>query len=302
VRVVQITDTHIPADPADQTVIEMVGGIDLLDPVDTLSHILDDIAALDRRPDLVVATGDLGDRGHRASYLRLNAMLNDLGIPALCIPGNHDLPDELDRSLPGGCVEIAHVHETGGWTFCFARTGNTEWGELGAGQVASLDAALDRRDSEPVFLWMHHPPAPLTQGYLSESPFLADDVSPLLSRHDVRGIAAGHVHAQFEIQHEGIPLFTTPSTHIAAPGPGYRIFDFDAAGFTSEVRAFPAMTSMTDEKLATLRRAMTARVEAAGAIVARRGDEQRARAEVLEWQHEADERRARPAMIPQEGL
>jgi Icc protein len=294
VRVVQITDTHVPADRADPSVAGWLSGALLHDPVDSLSHVLRDIDSLDVRPDLVVATGDLADRGHPASYRRLNAMLNDLGIPALVIPGNHDLAEDLDATLPGGCVELGTIVDAGSWTFAFARSGNTEWGELGVDQVAVLSRELEARAGRPVFLWQHHPPIALFEGYLPDNDFLIEDDGALVDRHDIRGIAVGHVHSQHDREFHGVPLHATPSTFMGAPGPGYRVFDFGDDDFTTFVRAFPEIMRMDDDARAKLRAMSSERAAMVRALRPTRGDEQRAREEVLEWRHAGEELRGRP--------
>jgi len=44
------------------------------------------------RPDLVVASGDLTNRGRRSEHERAHRHLLSLGVPVLAVPGNHDLP------------------------------------------------------------------------------------------------------------------------------------------------------------------------------------------------------------------
>lgn len=44
------------------------------------------------RPDVVVASGDLTDRGRPAEHDRAHAFLASLGAPVVAVPGNHDLP------------------------------------------------------------------------------------------------------------------------------------------------------------------------------------------------------------------
>jgi len=44
------------------------------------------------RPQLVIATGDLANRGSAAELDRAHALLSSLGAPVLAVPGNHDLP------------------------------------------------------------------------------------------------------------------------------------------------------------------------------------------------------------------
>lgn len=295
VRVVQITDTHIKADPADLAVIEWFGGITLHDPADSLALVLAEIDALDVRPDLVVGTGDLADRGHPAAYRRLNAMLNELGIPTMVIPGNHDLPDHFDAHLPGGVVELGTVTEAAGWTFAFARSGNTEWGELGPTQVTALGARLASRDNDRVFVWVHHPPCNLMGPYGADVPFLGEDLGELHARHPIAGLAAGHVHGPHDVAFGDIAVHASPSTFMGGGGPGFRIFDFSPTGYTTEVRSRPDRSTMTDEKRDTLVANMRARHAAQAAEPVVRDHEAHARAHVRAWLDEADERRGRVA-------
>jgi 3',5'-cyclic-AMP phosphodiesterase len=295
VRVVQLTDTHVKADPDDLAVMEWFGGITLHDPAESLAFVLADIAALDVRPDLVIGTGDLADRGHPAAYRRLNAMLNELAVPAMVVPGNHDLAEHLDEHLPGGVVELGTSTEADGWTFVFARTGNTEWGELGPAQVAALDDRLARRRHDNVFVWMHHPPVNLMGAFGNEVPFLAEDLGVLHERHTVAAVAAGHVHGPHDVTFGDIAVHASPSTFMGGGGPGYRIFDFSPTGYTTQVRSFPERSTMTDAKRDTLVANMRARHAAQAAEPVARDLEHHAHAHVREWLDEAEARRGRPA-------
>jgi len=46
-------------------------------------------------PDLVIASGDLTNRGRRGEHERAAAFLRRLGPPVLAVPGNHDIPYTL---------------------------------------------------------------------------------------------------------------------------------------------------------------------------------------------------------------
>src|SRR5262245_53762535 len=55
--------------------------------------------ALTPRPDIVIATGDLVERGQREEYERLRDILGHLTMPLYLIPGNHDVRDNLVRTF-----------------------------------------------------------------------------------------------------------------------------------------------------------------------------------------------------------
>lgn len=65
----------------------------------------------DRRPELVIATGDLTHRNRREQFERGATFLRSLGPPVVAIPGNHDIP-----ALPPARYvrPFAHFEET--WT------------------------------------------------------------------------------------------------------------------------------------------------------------------------------------------
>ncbi len=48
------------------------------------------LLGLDRRPDLVLLSGDLVDDGHPDDYAAALELLGELTIPYLAISGNHD--------------------------------------------------------------------------------------------------------------------------------------------------------------------------------------------------------------------
>jgi 3',5'-cyclic AMP phosphodiesterase CpdA len=278
-RVVQITDTHVPADARDETVLEMLCAVQTVDPVVNLQIILDDIRALDPAPEFVIATGDLADRGHPASYHRLRALLEPLEVPVYASPGNHDLAEELSRHLPGGNVSVVDAVEHDGWQFVFADAGNTEWGELSPEQVADLDRVMARRDVDNVFLCIHHPPVSV-HAVLPPPQFLIDDLTPLLRVHPVRAIASGHVHAVADLDLDGVPVHTGPSTYLGAPGPGYRVFDFDGDTYETHAPTFPLFT-MTDDQRQLLIEASRRRAREHAAPV--RGHQAEARSVIVDW-------------------
>ncbi len=65
IHLVQITDTHIMADPEER--------FDGVDTAATLSAVLDRIEGLETKPDAILATGDLVHEPESRAYERLSA-------------------------------------------------------------------------------------------------------------------------------------------------------------------------------------------------------------------------------------
>lgn len=80
--IAQLSDPHVrPRGVLYQEVVDSNRGF-----AEAIEHVL----ALDTRPDLVLITGDLVDKGQPAEYATVRDILAALPIPYVVIPGNHD--------------------------------------------------------------------------------------------------------------------------------------------------------------------------------------------------------------------
>jgi len=64
------------------------------------------------RPELIVASGDLTNRGRRDEHERAAQVLRALGAPVLAVPGNHDLPYTFPKRFTRPWAEFVRVWET----------------------------------------------------------------------------------------------------------------------------------------------------------------------------------------------
>lgn len=72
------------------------------------------LAELIRRlsPELIVASGDLTNRGRREQHERAHRFLTSLGPPVLAVPGNHDLPYTFPARFTRPWAEFERVWRT----------------------------------------------------------------------------------------------------------------------------------------------------------------------------------------------
>jgi 3',5'-cyclic AMP phosphodiesterase CpdA len=63
-------------------------------------------------PELVIASGDLTNRGRRDQHERAAAFLNRLGPPVLAIPGNHDIPYTFPARFTSTWSEFERLWQT----------------------------------------------------------------------------------------------------------------------------------------------------------------------------------------------
>ncbi|HEX3464650.1 MAG TPA: phosphodiesterase [Candidatus Elarobacter sp.] len=214
VLIAQITDTHVRR-KGDLLHHMIHTGRELRRAVEALN-------AAVPRPSLVVATGDLVDRGKPKEYKRLRKILGELEMPVFLVPGNHDDRAALREAFP----EHAYLPPKG--PLCYAvesrpvrlvaldttRRARAPGGELDDARLDWLDRTLRAAPATPTLIAMHHPPfeiglAPLDAQALRGRAELARIVA---AHPQVARIVCGHVHRFHEALVGGATAVSIPST------------------------------------------------------------------------------------------
>jgi Icc protein len=236
IRIVQITDTHLYADPSG-TLLGL-----------NTRHCLDQVVELLGRappPDMIVASGDLSHDGSSESYQYLRECFARIGAPVYCLPGNHDEVDALRRNLNSDCYHSVRNKPLGGWqqVFLDSTIAGSEGGHLDGEELGALEAALTAGGTAPAVIWLHHQPVPIGSRWLDT--MAVDNARELFTVVDrypqVRAVIWGHVHQDFDRYRNGVRLLATPSTCLQfKPGsedfaidlvpPGYRWLELRADG------------------------------------------------------------------------
>jgi len=227
VRLVQLTDTHLEADP----------GADLkgVKVRNTLAAVLDLVRAREPEFSAFLLTGDLSHDETVASYRALADLLARFGRPAFALAGNHDDPAAMAEGF-GERVDTGRSHVLGDWHLVLAdsRVPGAVGGRLSEGEVKALDGLLGDHPEAPTLLALHHHPVPTGSAWMDaialENPAAMTD---LLGRHpQVRGVVWGHVHQEQDATRDGVRgtvrFLGTPATCIQ--------FDPDAREFALDAR------------------------------------------------------------------
>ena len=238
VRLLQLTDTHLYADPAG----EAYG----VNTARSLERVLETVfEGRGPRPDAIVVTGDVSDDLSEGSYRRLRAALGNRGIPVYCLPGNHDAPPLMAELLDSGAFQYCGRAELSGWGLVTVDTHvpGEVGGSISDAGIAKLDADLTAFRDRPVVVAMHHPPVPVGSAWLDGSRLAnAGAFFDVVGRYaGVKAVIAGHVHQVFDEFRGTVRVMTTPSTCVQfAPGtvdfaidslpPGYRWLTLHADG------------------------------------------------------------------------
>ncbi|MDX1571336.1 MAG: metallophosphoesterase [Xanthomonadales bacterium] len=223
-RVAQLTDLHLTADRG-----ERLRGID----VDASARaVIDALRAW--RPDLIVATGDLTERGEDEAYAHLDELCGPLDAPVHVLLGNHDDPGAFERAQSRALRRTSHT-TLGAWQLHFLDS----WlYDSPAGRVgeARLDTLKQTLHTGPAIVFVHHQPVPVESTWIDAMGLL--DGTELVDAIGLRSapsvLCCGHVHQAVAGWTRGLRWLTTPSTcNQAIPfrrthepdelrGPGFR--------------------------------------------------------------------------------
>jgi len=223
-RVLQITDTHLYADPRGR-----LGG---LTTERSYFEVMEKVLREHWPVDLVLATGDIVHDGSAAAYRRFKSQFEDLAVRTLVIPGNHDAPDTMRQVMEGGRVTWSGSAILGRWQFVMLDTvvPGATGGHLREEQLALLRRCLSDHRNFHAIICLHHHPVAMGSDWLDR---IGIDNAEALWRvidefPQVRAVVWGHVHQDWRGVRGDVDLFASPSTCIQFK-PGQKTFTVDEA-------------------------------------------------------------------------
>jgi Icc protein len=222
-RIAQITDCHLPADPG-----QTYRGIY---PHDNLPDLLRKVRAW--KPDLLLATGDLSEDGSPASYDALQLFFNALDLPVLALPGNHDDPVALAKTFPGSPVDSVQVTEHGNWQIVRLNSciPGEPHGRIRESSLDELARVLEQDKGRPRLLAVHHQPLITDSPWIDKYRLFEPEafLQMIDNCADVKAVVWGHIHQVFERLRSGTAMLGGPSSAINGI-PGAQKFTPDATG------------------------------------------------------------------------
>jgi Icc protein len=210
IKVLQITDSHLYADPSQC----LLG----LNTLNTLDQVLAQAQKQLGMPDLILATGDLVHDASDAGYKRLRSRLSQTGCPAYCLPGNHDLASKMVKLLNQDGVHCIPSVQYNGWQLLFldSTIPKQTGGNLNEAQLIELATTLANQPALHTLICLHHQPVPVGSQWIDSIGLdNSSDLFGVINQHpQVKGILWGHVHQLFESRQGHVKLMATPSTCI----------------------------------------------------------------------------------------
>jgi 3',5'-cyclic-AMP phosphodiesterase len=204
-----ISDTHV-----------LSGGGMLYDRVASERHLrqlFDEFEASGGRPDAIVFTGDLADKGEPDAYDRIRRIVDPvaehLDAQVIWVMGNHDDRAAFRRGLlgerGGGARAVDRVDDVHGLRVITldSTVPGHHHGEVGPEQLDWLAEELSMPAPHGSILAMHHPPVPSVLD-LAVSVELRDQsaLAEIVEGSDIRSIIAGHLHYSSTATFAGVPV------------------------------------------------------------------------------------------------
>lgn len=209
-QIAQITDLHLGFEPNN-----------LDEPNrNRLDKVLLRLSSGINRPDLIVASGDLVDRGDIGSYQRLRDAFSRSTIQIYPIMGNHDDRANFAHVFPEVPLADGFVQ------YCVALDGlrlimldTLEPGRQGGGFCAARAAWLADRLTEdgltPTVIVMHHPPIEVGIAWMDASPdepWIQRFGDAVAGNDNIIAIWCGHLHRSIVAAWRGISVSVCAST------------------------------------------------------------------------------------------
>jgi len=194
-----------------------------VDTAACLARAIARLNALAPRPDAVLVTGDLVDRGTADEYRHLKTLLDKLEIPWWLLIGNHDAREPL-REVFAGRPELRAGGEFVHYTVDIGplrvialdsmQPGQSA-GTLCEARLAWLARALDAAREKPVIVALHHPPFDCGIGHMDAiglDSAAAQALEALIAQHpNVERVLCGHVHRPMFVRFGGTIASAVPA-------------------------------------------------------------------------------------------
>jgi 3',5'-cyclic AMP phosphodiesterase CpdA len=206
----QVTDIHLGFDPDNPSEFNRK----------RLDQALKVLREMTPRPDALLATGDLVDRGDQDSYMRLEQAFSDLPFPVYMCLGNHDLRGPFQKQfpdVPSADGFVQYEIDDGPLRLLFLDT--LEEGRHGGAfcdiRARWLAERLAEKPDKPTLLIMHHPPVESGIAWMNTDPRepCVSVLAETIAGHDqIKGMITGHLHRNISTSFEGTSLSICAST------------------------------------------------------------------------------------------
>ena len=217
---VHITDMHLYK--SKETLYREVN------PFDSYKRVLSNIRKSNWNPDALIVTGDISNDGSIESYNNAFNEFSSLKIPVLCIPGNHDIKENLISCLPKNTSSRLQI--VSNWVFIGLDTSlkSNPSGFLNSSELSKLKARIEEHHKKNIIICLHHQPVLINSKWIDEIGLenKKEFFEVIKKYKNIKGIFFGHIHQEFNSNINHIGIYGTPSTCIQFKS-GKKTFELD---------------------------------------------------------------------------
>ncbi len=217
--IIQITDTHLLADPDAEFV--------QINPERSFHAVIADILEQHTHIDAIIHTGDLAQVARPETYQRYLDYMTKLNIPFFHIPGNHDDIRYFPFHTPDSKPTVVDLDQ---WQIVMLNSAvqGKVHGWIQSEQLEYLDQWLNDNRNKHVILACHHHPFAMRSKWIDQHILKnTHDLTHILEKYQhIKAVLFGHVHQESLNQWNHIDFLSTPST-FAQFKPQSENFAFD---------------------------------------------------------------------------
>jgi Icc protein len=212
--VLHLSDTHF-----------LAGGRRLYDSLDSeakLRQLFAELEASGSRPEAIVFTGDLADKGDALAYRAIRDIVEPvaerLGARVVWVMGNHDDRAAFSSMLldgPASDEPIDRVIDVNGLRIIAldSTVPGHHYGHVTDAQLLWLQNVLAAPAPHGTILAMHHPPVPAVLDLAVTVELRGQqELAAVIRGSDIRSIIAGHLHYSTNATFAGIPVSVASAT------------------------------------------------------------------------------------------
>ncbi|TRX02554.1 3',5'-cyclic-AMP phosphodiesterase [Candidatus Methylobacter oryzae] len=213
--------------------------------------------ALAEKPyfDLILFTGDLAQEPCPESYRRILSSLEPYRTPCICLPGNHDDYELMQRVLNTDKVNCRKQVILDNWQLISlnSQIPGEAGGRLAEEELAFLEECLIKIPDRHALIAVHHhlleTKSPWMDAMIIEN---SQELLAITAKYpQVKVITTGHIHQVMDVRTSTLRILGAPSTcfqftpeapdfSVSETAPGYRLIELYADGqVESEVVRLP---------------------------------------------------------------
>lgn len=206
--ILQLTDLHLMSAP-DATLLGV-------NTAHYFHAVLEQALSEQSSIDLILLTGDLAQEACPASYDYLLSYLEQLQIPCLCLPGNHDDVLLMAEILSTNNISCRKQVILGNWQIICLNSQilGATGGFLKAEELGFLQQCLQNHPDHHALVALHHHCLPTHSAWMDTMMITnSEDFLAIVSKHKkTKLIVNGHIHQEMDRVLDGIRILATPST------------------------------------------------------------------------------------------